>query len=188
MKENNDRNDTPEIFSSPAPLQAAYEAEQARIIDLHALRIEMLDAQKAFSEISITFAERENVLKAKIEELQQAFMADNAELIETVVYEKARMESLEKTLRSAIVADYKARLASDPEATKQSGAGMSVQVKTKYSYEQAAAVIWAKENAQMLIKIEVDTALFEKMIKQLPALPDFVKATPNVVAVIGKEK
>lgn len=113
---------------------------------------------------------------------------ENAELIEAKEHERARAESLKATLRSAIVAEYDARIAADPKAGKSLGDGLSVQVRTKYEYDTAEAAVWAKENAPFMLKISVDAKLFEAAMKQLDKLPGFVTVKSNVVAVIKEEK
>lgn len=151
-------------------------------IDLNALKAEMIAAEENCAAIEEEFENRYALVRSAIAKLDADFGAANAELIKARDEERARAESLEKTLRSAIVAAYDR----NPEGGKHLGDGLSVQVRSKYEYREDEALTWAKTNAAVLIVESVDRKGFEAMLKGMKKLPPFVRISESTVAVIKK--
>lgn len=149
-------------------------------VDLKTLKAEMVAAQENLTAIEEEFEKRYATVRAAIAKLEVEFTATNSELIKAQEEERARVLSLEKTLRSTIVTVYEA----NPDGGKQLGDGLSVQVRSRYEYGEGDAMAWAKTNAPVLIVHSIDRKGFEAMLKGMQKLPAFVRISSTTVAVI----
>ncbi len=124
--------------------------------------------------------ERYNVARAdlqeKIQTLETAWQQSYAELIAEwqEVGENADLQEL--ALRQSIIAAYR------ESGQKQLGHGLSVQVRSKYIYDEAKAVEWAAVNAPICVRRAIDAKAFEAICKN--NLPEFVTVKETPVAVI----
>lgn len=156
---------------------------------LPALRIELLDAQKAAAELRKEQFDRWTPIQKLILDKTAEFNRNNAELLQSLAEADARAASLEATLRSAVVEAYKDRLSVNPKAPKKLADGLSVQVRVTYIYRESDAVTWAKANAPYLLREAVNVEQFEAAMKAMgEKRPGFVKMEEKIVAAIGKEK
>lgn len=140
--------------------------------ELHYARI---NAQTMVSSLS----EKRESLNAAIEQLTDQFNAEHAELIAVKDAAIKTLMDAESALRDALVENYKAT----GEKTFDKDCG--VMVTTKYEYDPAEAVTWAKTNAPVLVVEAVDKKAFEKMpmVSELP----FVTTIETPTAKLAKE-
>lgn len=150
------------------------------MVDLKALKDEMMIAKANLYNMEMEFEKRYASVRAAIAKLDEEFGAANAELIKAKDEEAARAASLEQSLRSAVVAAYKA----NPDGGKHLGEGLSVQVRNRYEYGEGDALKWASDNAPVLIIHSIDKKQFDAMLKGMKALPEFVRVSRSTVAVI----
>ena len=67
--------------------------------------------------------------------------------------------------------------------------GTSIREMTRYEYEMAGAVKWAKENAPMVVFETVDKKKFEKILSVTPAeiLPEYINVWKEPTATIASD-
>lgn len=125
----------------------------------------------------------EAALNEEIDALRVRFRDQYADLI--AITERARgiAERAEVDLRTAIIESFLAT--GNKQVDKD--LKLSVRVNRKLSIaDQGAALAWAKTNAPMLVREDVDEKAFVKIVDTLPELPDFVKVDETPIAVIGE--
>lgn len=158
--------------------ETTLEERRARLAALNAAAIE----------IAVLLEEKQADLDAQIAALRAKWQAENAETIEIAKDALQRAEDEEEALRAAIVAEYWRRRGEDPNASKQIGDGMSVQVRTRFQFDLEAATRWAKVNAPILVIETVDERAFANYLKTARELPEFVEVAESISAVIQEAR
>lgn len=122
-------------------------------------------------------------LERQIAQITQQFEEEHGALLAENERLSKEATEAEKALRDAIVETYRANVAAG-NLSKQLGDGLSVQVRTKFTYDNNKAVLWAEASAPMLIQKTVDAKKFEALVKDLDPPLSFVTITETPTAVI----
>jgi hypothetical protein len=143
------------------------------------LKAELHYARINAQTIGASLSEQRESLNAALVQLTDQFNAEHAELIAVNDAALKTLMDAESALRDALVENYKAT----GEKTFDKDCG--VMVTTKYEYDPAEAVTWAKTNAPVLVVEAVDKKAFEKMpmVSELP----FVTTIETPTAKLAKE-
>ncbi len=115
-------------------------------------------------------------LQEKIQALETAWRESYAELINEWQEIGEDADRQELALRQAIIAAYR------ETGQKQLGHGLSVQVRTRYVYDEAKAIEWAAVNAPICVQRVIDKKAFEIICKH--NRPEFVTVNESPVTVI----
>lgn len=126
-----------------------------------------------------TLNERRLPINLAIQEMNDRFDAENAELIQDLADAINAVTHCDQQLRDITVLHF------NETGEKRLDADCSVRVSTKFQYDNGKAVTWAETNAPVLIVKTVDKKAFESM----PMIADleFVEKVETPTAVIAKE-
>lgn len=96
---------------------------------------------------------------------------------------KKSLSELEASIREAAIADYKVT------GNKKPWDGVGIKEMTKYDYELAGAIKWAKENAPMVVFETVDKKKFEKILSVTDpkTLPEYIRVYKEPTATIASD-
>jgi len=144
--------------------------------DLAALRSDYDALQQHAADVTVRHNAEQAQLERAISELREMWSKCNAELIEEYTDITTRAAAAEKALREAVIAAYR------ESGQKQLGHGLSVQVRTKFVYDEAKAVEWAAVYAPICVKQVIDAKTFETICKN--SKPEFVTVNETPIAVI----
>lgn len=150
---------------------------------LAGLRAARDEARINYSLILADLSIAEAALNEEIDALRVRFRDQYADLI--AITERARgiAERAEIDLRTAMIESFLAT--GNKQVDKD--LKLSVRVNRKVSIRDAgAALAWAKTNAPMLVRENVDEKAFVKIADTLPEMPEFVKVDEMPIAVIGE--
>jgi len=141
-----------------------------------ALKRLYLDALHGSQDMAEQLNVRRQPINEQIAALQQAFDDENAELITLLAEKIDASADYEGQLRTLAIDNF------NETGTKTMDEHLGVQVRTKYVYDNAAAVEWALVNAPVMIQKTIDKKAFES----LPIVADlpFVTTDSTVSAVI----
>lgn len=156
-------------------------------MDLEALKSNYISLKQSEAELAEVYEEARKSIEEEIAALEAKFQVAHSELIKTHADVHSQMVNAQNELRTAVVAEYKARIeaADDPKKVKKTLIdGLGVRVSMHVAYEESAAIAWAKEKAPILVRESIDAKKFEAMIESLDKMPAFVAVTPNITAVI----
>ena len=114
--------------------------------------------------------------KQAYDKVYQQFVNENIQVINAVTTAKENIEQVEKELREMTIETY------NETGNKAPATGVGIREVTKYDYDPALALKWAKSH-DMALKLD-DTA-FKKIIKA--DAPEFVKVTTEPQATIATD-
>jgi hypothetical protein len=145
---------------------------------------EILDAKnkvaalrEEFANVDIEKVAFEQSLKKEIEELTERRRAAEVELLTKHDHLQWELDTAEHELKDLVIENYK------ETGVKSYDKEVGVRVSVSLSYDQPAAVSWAKTNAPIMIVESVDKKQFEAYAKanELP----FVEKVEKISAVIA---
>jgi len=134
-----------------------------------------------FAVIRDVIAETEAKMKEMIENVKQS--DEYAAMENWLIINKQSLVELDAAIREAAIEDYKVT------GNKKPWDGVGIRELTKYDYELADAVAWAKANASMVVYETVDKKKFEKILSvtEPETLPETIKVYKEAIATIASD-
>ena len=134
-----------------------------------------------FAVIREEIAETEAKMKEMIENVKQS--DEYAAMENWLIINKQSLVELDAAIREAAIEDYKVT------GNKKPWDGVGIRELTKYDYELADAVAWAKANASMVVYETVDKKKFEKILSvtEPETLPETIKVYKEAIATIASD-
>lgn len=148
------------------------------------LRTARDEAEANVKTLSAALDEKRAETSRLIEEIEEKFRANNAELIELADRAVEIHAKAEAALRQAIIDEHKRT----GNKMIDKDLKLSVRVNRKVLIrDNVAALAWAKANAPLLVREVLDEKSFARIVETLPDLPAFVEEVKTPVAVIGNK-
>jgi hypothetical protein len=134
--------------------------------------MELKEQIKIVAEARVNYSKVSDLLKQKREEFESSY----TDLINTVNASRDIVATAEEQLRISVLGNYRATKEKNPAE------GVAIREMTKYDYEPAKALLWAKEHN---LALKLDDSAFKKIIKA--DTPDFVTVTIEPQATIATD-
>lgn len=147
------------------------------------LRTACDEAAANVNDLTAALNEKRAEASRLIEEIEEKFRANNAELIELADRAVEIHAKAEAALRQAIIDEHNRT----GNKMIDKDLKLSVRVNRKILIkDNVAALTWAKANAPLLVREILDEKAFAKIVETLPELPTFVEEAKTPIAVIGQ--
>jgi len=145
------------------------------------MKTETKAAMRNFAVIRDVIAETETKMKEMVEAVKQT---DDYQAMENwLEINKQSLKELDAGIREVAIQEF------ESTGNKKPWDGVGIKEMTKYSYELADAIKWAKENASMVVYETVDKKKFEKILSvtEPKTLPKTIKVYKETTATIASD-